>query len=63
MENKNDFKDGEFVRIAKGLYEGDLAKIHRINKNHVLVTTVPRINVQDIEIKIREQTSHMTDQT
>lgn len=26
-ENKTDFKQGEYVRITKGLYEGDLGKI------------------------------------
>lgn len=48
------------MRITKGLYEGDLGKIERINKNVLIIKVVPRINVQDLEFKIRDQTSKMT---
>ena len=50
-----------YVRIKKGLYEGDLGKICKIKKTSADVLLVPRINIQDIVMKIREQTSKMTD--
>ena len=51
------------MRINKGLYESDLARIHHISKNYVTVTTVPRINIQDIEARMREETANMVDET
>ena len=48
------FKEGQFVRIKKGVYEGDLGKISRIKKSSVDVNIVPRINVQDILARMRE---------
>lgn len=50
-----------YVRIKKGLYEGDLGKVCKVKKNSADVLLVPRINIQDIVIKIREQTSKMVD--
>lgn len=43
--------------MKKGVYEGDLGKISKIKKNNCLVVLVPRINVQDILIKMREETA------
>lgn len=34
------------MRIKKGLYEGDLAKVFKVKKSTVDVIIVPRINVQ-----------------
>lgn len=55
------FKENSYVRIKKGLYEGDLGKICKVKANSVDVLLVPRINIQDIVMKIREQTSKMID--
>jgi hypothetical protein len=35
-----------YVRINKGLYEGDLAQITKIKNNSVEVRVVPRLNVK-----------------
>jgi transcription antitermination factor NusG len=51
------FKDHQYVRICKGVYEGDLGKISKIKKNNCSVVLVPRINVQDILLKMREETA------
>ena len=59
-ESKYDFEQYSYVRVKKGLYEGDLAKIFKIKANSVDVLIVPRINVQDIVAKIKEQTSQIT---
>lgn len=45
-ESKYDFEQHSYVRIKKGLYEGDLAKIFRVKSNSVDVLIVPRINTQ-----------------
>lgn len=45
------------MRIKKGVYEGDLGKISKIKKNNCSVVLVPRINVQDILNKMREEVS------
>lgn len=49
------FKEGQYVRIKKGVYEGDLGKISRIKKSNCSVVLVPRIDVQSILIKMREE--------
>lgn len=56
------FKDNQFVRVKKGVYEGDLAKISRIRKNNVDVALVPRINVQDVLKKMREESLKSNDE-
>ena len=57
-ENKEvQLKDGQFVRITKGVYEGDLGKIVKAKKNNADVMVVPRINIQDILSKMREETA------
>lgn len=61
LENKYDFQQHSYVRVKKGLYENDLAKIFKVKSNSVDVLIVPRINVQDIVMKIREQTSQIAD--
>lgn len=43
------------MRVKKGVYEGDLGKISKIKKNNCSVVLVPRINVQDILLKMREE--------
>jgi transcription antitermination factor NusG len=55
------FKEHQYVRIKKGVYEGDLGKISKLKKNNCSVVLVPRINVQDILLKMREETSKNTD--
>lgn len=50
------------MRVGKGLYENDLAKIEKINKNYVVVTAVPRINIQDLELRMREEASKLNDE-
>lgn len=49
------FKDGQYVRIKKGVYEGDLGKIAKVKKNNVDVVVVPRVNIQDILSRMREE--------
>jgi transcription antitermination factor NusG len=51
------FKDGNFVRITKGVYEGDLGKIVKAKKSNADVMIVPRINIQDILSKMREESA------
>lgn len=51
-EKTKDYKPGTFVRVRKGLYEGDLAKVLKVRKNNLDVVLVPRINVQEIKRKI-----------
>jgi transcription antitermination factor NusG len=48
------FKFGQYIRIKKGVYEGDLGRITKAKKNNADVALVPRINVQDILSKMRE---------
>lgn len=50
------------MRIQKGLYEGDLAKIFKVKKATIDVLIVPRINVQDIRRKILKATEEITDE-
>ena len=57
-ENKEvQWREQQYVRIKKGVYEGDLAKIIKVKKNNVDVMIVPRINIQDILIKMKEETA------
>lgn len=64
MESRAEFQVGDYVRIKKGLYDGDLGKILKSRKNSTFfdVLLVPRINLQDISMKIREQTSKMSNE-
>lgn len=55
------FEDGNYVRVKKGVYEGDLAKIVKIKKNNADVILVPRINIQDILTRMREESSKTYD--
>lgn len=48
------FKEQQFVRIKKGVYEGDLGRIAKTRKSNCDIALVPRINVQDILTKMRE---------
>ena len=53
-ENKEiQFKQQQYVRIKKGVYEGDLGKILKAKKSSADVLVVPRINIQDILGKMR----------
>ena len=61
LEHMVTYEPNMYVRIKKGLYEGDLAKIYKVKKSSVDVLIVPRINVPDIVMRIKEQTSNMTD--
>ena len=46
-ESKINFEEMNFVRINKGLYEGDLGQIVKIKKNKSIdVALVPRLNIQ-----------------
>ncbi len=47
------FKRNSYIRIKKGVYEDDLGKIVKLNKNSADVLLVPRVNVQEILIKIK----------
>ena len=49
-----EFKEHQYVRIKKGVYEGDLGRISKLKKNNCCVVLVPRISVQDILLKMRE---------
>lgn len=51
------YREHQYIRIKKGVYEGDLGKISKIKKNNCSVVLVPRINVQDILLKMREETA------
>lgn len=54
-ENKEiQFKQQQYVRIKKGVYEGDLGKILKAKKSSADVLVVPRINIQDILGKMRQ---------
>lgn len=55
------FKKGSYIRIKKGVYEDDLGKIVKLNKNSADLLLVPRVNVQEVLIKIKEQVSKMSD--
>ena len=48
------FKEGQYVRIKKGVYEGDLGRISKAKKNSADIALVPRISIQDILSKMRE---------
>lgn len=58
---KVDYQPLNFVRIKKGLYEKDLAQIMKVKANSVDVIIVPRLNVKEIAMKIKEQVSKITD--
>lgn len=45
------------MRIKKAVYDGDLGKISKIKKASVDVVVVPRINIQDILTKMREEST------
>ena len=45
------------MRIIKGVYEGDLGKIAKVKKSNVDIVVVPRINIQDILSKMREESA------
>lgn len=60
-DNSADFKTGDYVRIKKGLYEDDVGKVLKIKKNALEVTLVPRINIQEIALKMKEATRQMTE--
>jgi hypothetical protein len=47
--------------VKKGVYEGDLGRISKIRKSNADVVLVPRINVQDILTKMREEAAKGTD--
>ena len=49
------------MRVKKGLYEGDLGRIAKIKKSNVDVILVPRINLQDILNRMREQATKVLD--
>ena len=51
------FKEDQYVRIKKGVYEGDLGKITKCKKNNADIALVPRINIQDILSRMRDQSS------
>ena len=55
------FKKEAYIRIKKGVYEDDLGKIVKLNKSSADVLLVPRVNVQEILIKIKEHVSKMSD--
>lgn len=56
-----EFEESNYVRINKGLYEGDLAQIYKIrNNNSVDVLVVPRLNIQEISMRIRERASKIS---
>ncbi len=50
------------MRIKKGVYEGDLGKIVKTKKLNADVFLVPRINIQDILSKMREESSKSYDE-
>ena len=56
------FKEHQYVRIKKGVYEGDLGRISKTRKNNADVALVPRINIQDILMKMREESSKNIDE-
>ncbi len=47
------FRENSYIRIKKGVYEDDLGKIVKLKKNNADVLLVPRVNVQEILIKIK----------
>lgn len=56
------FKDHQYVRVKKGVYEGDLGKIVKMRKSNCDVCLVPRINVQDILMRMREEAAKDIDE-
>ena len=61
-DNSANFKVGDYVRIKKGLYEDDVGKVIKIKKGALEVMLVPRINVQEIGMKMKEATRQMVDE-
>jgi transcription antitermination factor NusG len=54
VQRKAAFKAGELVRIKKGLYTGDLGKIHKIYKHRIDILVVPRLGMQLIREEMRK---------
>jgi|JI6StandDraft_1071083.scaffolds.fasta_scaffold08142_9 transcription antitermination factor NusG len=44
----------DYVRIKGGLYDEDLGKVYEVKKKSFDVTLVPRINIQEIQTRIKD---------
>lgn len=54
VTRKSIYQPGEFVRVRKGLYADDLARVHRVYKHKIDLILVPRINLRLIQDKIKD---------
>jgi transcription antitermination factor NusG len=52
--NVKGFQVGQYVRIKKGKYEGDLGLIRKINRNGVVLEVVPRIDFSGLVSKTED---------
>lgn len=50
-ERMNEHELGNYVRVTKGVYEGDLGRICGLRKSDLTLLLVPRINMSQIYLK------------
>ena len=53
LEKVERFEIGNYVRVTKGLYKGDLAQITGKTSGRVTVQLVPRLNFEELNNKIK----------
>lgn len=56
------FRKDNFVRIRKGVYADDLGRICKIKKHSVDVLLVPRLNLQEVLTRMKEETSKLSEE-
>ena len=49
------------MRITRGAYSGDLAMLTSVRKNRVQALLVPRVNLLDIEMKMKKVDEDFSD--
>ena len=51
------YKHGNYVRITKGIYEGDIDYVVKTKKRVAFIAVVPRVNTESIMSKMRKESS------
>lgn len=46
-------KKDDYVRVRMGLYKDDLGKVMEVRKKHIDVMLAPRINIQELNNRIK----------
>lgn len=46
-------KKDDYVRVRVGLYKDDLGKVMEVRKKHIDVMLAPRINIQELNNRIK----------